>query len=65
MSKQQVIMSEEMVEVLEKAQKEFSISKEIAFKRAFALLKIYTEEKSKNNNIIICDKSGNHIKSIE
>lgn len=65
MNKIQVVISKEMEEVLNKAQIEFGITKEQAFEKAFALLKIYTEEKSKNNNFAVCDNEGKVIKTIK
>ena len=65
MSKLNVSMSKEMEEVLEKAQREFGITKEQAFKRAFALLKVYTEEKSQNHTFRVYDENDKLIKIVE
>ena len=64
MKRREIIISREMDEVLENAHSQFGITKEQSLKKAFALLKIYTEEINKGNNFAICDKEGNISKKI-
>lgn len=65
MNKLNVVLSKEMEKVLDKAQRNFGINKEETLKKAFALLDIYTTEKSQNNDFVVCDKQGEKLKIIK